>query len=77
MFSSLPFNMYFKRDFTMSNINLKLLFRMKDFLFYRYKTFPNVECAISRLRDVAKAELINLEKERLQMYTHQNKTHMK
>lgn len=49
MFSALLFNMHFERDFTMSNVNLKLLFRMQNFLLYRCKPFPNVEFVISRL----------------------------
>jgi len=40
--------MYFERDFTMSNVNLKLLFSMQDFLLYGCKQFPNVEFVISR-----------------------------
>lgn len=46
MFSALLFNMYLERDFTMSNVNLKLLFRMQYFLLYRYKPFPYGEFVI-------------------------------
>lgn len=60
MFSVLLFMMYFERDFTMSNVNLKLLFRMQDFQLYRCKPFPNGDFLISRFQDAVKMELIDL-----------------
>lgn len=52
--------MYFEGDFTMSNVNLKLLSRMQDFQLYRYKQLPNGDFLISRFQDAVKMELIDL-----------------
>lgn len=59
MFSALLLNVYFERDFTMSNVNLKLLSRMLYLLLYKYKPFPHREYMICRTWDAVNQSVEN------------------